>query len=198
MGESIQNRSFRKSLAFGCLILAGLVLFSGGASAEEEQERRTATGIKLFRYILAADLDLESRVEGGKLLVLVFHPGDQDEAVSVARALAGDPEKPEKVRKIPLVAEVTSDPTFARYEGRRPAAIFVAGSPRREDLPSIVQYGISHGLIVYSPFEGHVEQGVLGGLAVGAKVQPYVNYATLQASGVELREFFFKAAKVLR
>ena len=37
-------------------------------------------------------------------------------------------------------------------------------------------------MIVYSPFEGHVESGVLGGLSVEAQVRPYVNRATLEAS----------------
>ena len=51
-------------------------------------------------------------------------------------------------------------------------------------------------MIVYSPFEGHVEKGVLGGLSVEAQVRPYVNRATVEASQITLKPFFMEVAKV--
>jgi hypothetical protein len=51
-------------------------------------------------------------------------------------------------------------------------------------------------VVLYSPFEGHVERGVPAGIAVEAKVQPYLNLSALQAAGIELKPFFLKVAKV--
>ncbi len=53
-------------------------------------------------------------------------------------------------------------------------------------------------MILYSPFEGDVERGVTAGLSIEAKVLPFVNQRTLEASGVELKPFFLKVAKVHR
>ncbi|HEX8154652.1 MAG TPA: hypothetical protein VF698_16080, partial [Thermoanaerobaculia bacterium] len=61
---------------------------------------------------------------------------------------------------------------------------------------SLVKYGIDRRLIVYSPFEGHVESGVTGGLSVEAQVRPFVNSTTLAASHIALKDFFLKVTKV--
>jgi hypothetical protein len=71
-------------------------------------------------------------------------------------------------------------------------------APAQNTLKSIIKYGIDHHVIVYSPFEGHVERGVLGGLAVEAQVRPYVNLTTLDASNITLKPLFFKVTKVFR
>jgi len=62
----------------------------------------------------------------------------------------------------------------------------------------VVRYGIDHHVIVYSPFEGDVERGILGGIAVEAQVRPYVNAATLTASNITFKSLFFKVTKVFR
>ena len=68
--------------------------------------------------------------------------------------------------------------------------------PVNRALTSIIKYGIGHHVIVYSPFEGHVELGVLGGLSVEAQVRPFLNRATLEASQISLKPFFLSVAKV--
>jgi hypothetical protein len=79
---------------------------------------------------------------------------------------------------------------------RAPAGIFIAQAPPRAALSSLIKYGIGHHVIVYSPFEGHVELGVLGGLSVEAQVRPFLNRATLESSQISLKPFFLSVAKV--
>ena len=93
---------------------------------------------------------------------------------------------------------MSGDLALGSYATRVPAGVFLAAAPPAPALRAIVQFGIDHSAIVYSPIEGHVESGVLGGLSVEAQVRPYVNLATLQSSRVTLKDVFMKVAKVHR
>jgi hypothetical protein len=168
--------------------------------ADPQQERRTEIGLKLFRTMLAADLKLEQKAHDGQLLVLFFHKDDKKRAEQLAAAFARGPGTAagEPIRGLPVAAEVASDSAFAAYAERRPAGIFLTQALDAATLRAIVRFGIAQGVIVYSPFEGHVESGVLGGLAVEAQVRPYINEATLSASNVSLKELFLKVSKVYR
>jgi hypothetical protein len=169
------------------LVLPSLLL------GDEVNDRRAAAGIRLFRALLAADLDLPKKtVAPNQLLILFFYVDDKARAADLAQRFATD----DKVRGIPIVTEVTNDPSFAAYEKRVPAGIFLADAPAKQPLVSIIHWGITHRVIVYSPFEGHVERGVLGGLSVEAQVRPYVNRATVEASQITLKPFFMEVAKV--
>jgi hypothetical protein len=176
-----------------CLLLA---LGAGRALLGDAlEDRRTEAGLKLFRSILAADVDLAKKtVEDGKLLAVFLYTDDRKRAEELAQRLSGG----EPLHGLTVVAEVTSDASLSAYSERRPAGVFVAQVPPAAALKSVVQYGISRHVIVYSPFEGHVESGVLAGLAVEAQVRPYLNLATLNASSITLKEFFLKVAKVYR
>ena len=178
--------------------LAFVALASPVIVAGDDATARVQVGVRLFRSLLAADTALEQRADSeGRLLVLVFYASDASRAGSVARQLGTPPEgqSTAMVRDMPVVLELTSDSTFSAYATRQPAAIFVAEPLKDDTLRALVRYGVDHRLIVYSPLAGHVEKGVLGGISVEAKVQPYLNRATLQASGVTLKPFFLQVAK---
>jgi hypothetical protein len=162
----------------------------GRASGDVHQDRRTEAGLKIFRALLAADLDIEKKAVEGKLVVLFFYTDDARRADELGRG-SGEP-----IRGLPVAVESTKDAAFGSYDRRVPAGIFVAQPPDAETLKALVRYGITHHVIVYSPFEGHVESGVLGGLVVEAQVRPYINQATLTASSISLKEFFLKVTKV--
>ena len=177
------------------LLLSLFVFATHFALADEVQDRRAQAGVRLFRSLLAADLDLPKKTTGASLLIVFYYVNDKQRAADLARQFEG---AAEKIRGLDVIAEVTNDATFAAYAARVPAAVFLAQPPSRATLQSIIQYGIHNHLIVYSPFEGHVELGVLGGLSVEAQVRPFVNQSTLEASGITLKEFFLKVTKVYR
>jgi len=182
--------------ALVCLLSATLVA-APRLDADAYQDRRIETGLRLFRALLAADLDLEKKAEGGKLLVLFFYTDDKRHAEEMAKAFAQG-EGAEAIHGLPVVVETTSDASFKAYGGHVPAGVFLTQSPDAEALRAIVKYGIANHRIVDSPFEGHVESGVLGGLAVEAQVRPYINGATLVASSITLKEFFLRVTKVYK
>jgi hypothetical protein len=179
------------------LALSGLLSVpTATGSSDTVQERRSSAGARLFRSLLAADLGLADKTtEDGSLLLLVFYTRDRDGADKLVTALEGVGET-DTIRSLPVRIEATDDPTFAAYEGGCPAGIFLAQAPGAGDLRTIIDFGIKQQIIVYSPFEGHVEQGVLAGLSVGARVRPYLNQETLAASGIDLKAFLLKVTKV--
>ncbi len=172
-----------------------LIAAAGVAPAvgDSSDQRRLRTGARLFRAMLAADVHLPDKKGGdGKLLVLVFAP--RAESAAEAVEIIGAGEDGSDVRGLALRLEATASPEVA---ARHPAAVFIAEPPDDAALAALVRSGIAARVIVYSPYEGHVEKGVLGGLAVEAHVRPYLNRRTMEASGVELKPFFLKVAKVL-
>ncbi len=189
----------RRTGAWAALVCLMVGVAPPALRADAYQERRARTGIRLFRALLAADLELERKTAtDGRLLVLFFHTGDRDQAEEWSRVFAGnDPSgATEPIRGLPVTLETTDDESFARYLDGRPAGIFLAQNPPAAVLRAIVRYGIANHVIVYSPYEGHVEDGVLGGLVVEAQVRPFINLTTLKASKVSLKEFFLKVTRV--
>lgn len=182
---------FLPVLVFALMTAAPLI------GADEVQARRAEFGVRLFRTLLAADLDLPKKtVENNQLLVVFYYVDDKRRAEELAVRFTGNP--PEKIREMGIITEVTNDATFAKYATRAPAAVFIAQPPNASQLSSVIKFGIDRHLIIYSPFEGHVERGVLGGIAVEAQVRPFVNLATLAASHVSLKPIFLQVTKVHR
>jgi hypothetical protein len=179
-------------------LLLALAILSTAVRADGYDERRVQTGLRLFRAMLAADTQLPGRAGAdGALLVLFVYSDDRRRAEELADTFLKRGGVAEPVRGLPVRVEVVSASQLASWNGR-PAAVFIAQHPGGALLGSIVAFGIERRLIVYSPFEGDVENGVLGGLAIEAQVRPFVNLATLEASSVTLKDFFLKVAKVHR
>ncbi|HVR40563.1 MAG TPA: hypothetical protein VMU84_15815 [Thermoanaerobaculia bacterium] len=185
--------SFRRTrIALAALVLS--MLATARIAAEDVQELRANAGVRFFRSLLAADVDLTKKtVPQDQLLIVFVFVDDARHATDLAARFS---EQNKDLRGLGVITETTRDLTLANYAQRVPAGIFIAQPPNRKALASIIKYGIDHHVIVYSPYEGHVESGVLGGLFVDAQMRPFVNGATLSASQITLKDFFFKVAKV--
>lgn len=150
--------------------------------------------------MLAADLDIAQKpLRDGQLLVVFVYTDEPQRAESLARSFRKtDGSGTEPIHGLPVTVETADGALLAALEKRLPAGIFLAQPPTAETLRALVKFGVANHVIVYSPFEGNVESGVAGGLAVEAQVRPYVNLETLNASRISLKEFFLKVAKVYR
>jgi len=148
---------------------------------------------------LAADRDLEAKVDDdGQLLILFFYQGDRRQAQELAEEAfrVSASAAPPRVRDLPVRVVLVDDPALSDYQSKPPAGIFLASSPGDRDLATIIRFAVAHHVVLFSPFEGHVEQGVLGGLVIEAQVLPYVNLTTARESGISLKQFFLRVAKV--
>jgi hypothetical protein len=161
-------------------------------SADSRDDRRMRAGARLLRSLLAAEVGIEQKVaDDGRLKVLVLgarnHNSDE-----VKRLIAPSDATPANIRGTPLIVEQAS--RLGQPENL--AAIFLTEPLSSAEFQSLMQYANTHGVLVFSLFEGHVERGAHAGLSVEAKVRPYVNARALAAGKISLKPFFMRVAKV--
>jgi hypothetical protein len=92
--------------------------------------------------------------------------------------------------------EVTTQSALPAQDAEAPDAVFLAEPLDDEAFSNLLAWCIARRVILYSPFEGDVERGATAGLSIQAKVQPFVNRHTLDATGITLRSFFLDHSRV--
>ncbi|GAB6042187.1 hypothetical protein [Endothiovibrio diazotrophicus] len=193
--QTRQSRRTGKAISVVALVCWLLLLPAFAtlpALADEELDRRTTIGIKLFRTTLGADTSIEEkRGPDGRLTLILYYTHDRDRAEELAGRLTGAGE----IRGLPIEAVLSDDPSLAAFEEKRPAAVFITEEPVGGGLGRLIDFARRHRILLFSPIRGHVEEGVAAGLFIAAKVRPYVNPHSLEASGINLRSFFIRIAK---
>ena len=183
--------TLRRSLALLAACALTLSMAVANVHADSYDERRVRMGARLFRGMLAADIGLEKHRDAeGRLPVLLY--ADEPQLAREISALIAPPGSDKaKLRGMPLLlTSGTDDPPSGT------AGIFLATRPTDAEFQRLLDWCVVHGVILYSPFEGHVERGASGGLALEQKVRLYINAGTLEASGVKLKPLLLKVAKV--
>lgn len=177
-------------------ILLMVSLAIANVSADSRDERRVRAGARLFRSLLAAEIGLEQKTgPDGRLHVLLLG-GDAAAHREIGSLIVPPGAGPSaKIRGI--VVHVDARTQLPKAVGDT-AAVFLGSAPSATELERILRWAGTQGVLVFSPFEGHVERGVHAGLSIEAKVQPYVNEAALKRSGIALKPFFLRVAKVYR
>lgn len=185
-----------RSLAAAVLLIATIAAAGSTALADSVDDRRVRSGARLFRSLLAAEVGLESRIAADGALHVVVFGGDATQTADVSQLIAssGDPGKT-GIRDLAVKIDTITN-VMALDKLPQTAGIFLAAVPSDADLANLIHWSIAAHSVLYSPFEGHVERGVSAGLAVEAKVQPYLNLPALQAAGIEIKPFYVKVAKV--
>ncbi|HPF60377.1 MAG TPA: hypothetical protein P5149_15520 [Candidatus Competibacteraceae bacterium] len=188
-------RSRRSALLLGIL----LSLLSASYDAlGDPQEQRAQIGLRLFRTLLAADEDLEQKADAqGRLPLALIYRNDRRMAEEFAAALqtSGHGREQGKIKNHPIYAILMDDTHLNTLQEQVPAAIYLVQPLPDSALEGVIRYGVDHHRIVFSPFEGHVEKGVLAGLAIEVRVLPYINQTILKRSGIRLKNLLLKVAK---
>jgi hypothetical protein len=183
----------RKSV-FGLVLLAAIVYAAKPSVSDDFTERRITTGAKIFRALLAADMDIDRKAgHSGELRLCLVYIDDTGNAEKAAATL-GNRDDP-RIRKMKVRIEMLP---FAEYiEGNRErfAGVFLTQSLNTEKLQSLMAFANAQHTVVFSPFEGDVERGVQSGIVVEALVRPYINTKSLRTAKVRLKSFFLKVAK---
>ncbi len=179
------------SLALLLCLLLGMAQAGADASYNE---RRARIGLGFLRTLLGSDQDLAHKADGhGQLPVLLWY---QTERVAAERFAAeffpADPAEPRhRIGSFP-VAVLLGDqlPTQAV------AAIFLVEPPGSQALDALIAYSRAQKILLFSPFDGHVERGVMAGISIEAKTRPYLNAAALHAAGLHIKPLFLKSARL--
>ncbi|NQZ06846.1 MAG: hypothetical protein HRT35_06765 [Algicola sp.] len=188
------------SLFKNCLFALQLFLcvVTWPSYAQEFDERRVRSGLKLFRTVLAADRDIHrKRTVDDKLLVLLVYTNAQHNAKTFAEELEnlGLGNKKGMIRNMPIKVKVINNKQLVSYREKRVAGVYLTQSLFDDELAKLVQFGIDKHVVVYSPFEGDVDKGVFGGLVIDTRIHPLINIDTMKASKLRIKSFFLKVAK---
>lgn len=173
-------------------LLLPLALNIPGSFADTYTNRRIQTGSKIFRTLVAADMNLDNKIDAeGRLLFALVYSNDPEGSHIAEKTLelatSTIQERPIKIIRLSL----------SRLKNQNNiAAILITQRLEVEELHSIIAYSKKNRIILYSPFEGDVEKGVSAGLSVEARVRPYLNQAALEAAGIRIKPFFLKVSKL--
>lgn len=175
----------------GLVLLFLMALFSVAAHADSADEIRLMVGSRLFPSMLAADMDLAGKVASDNTLrTLVVYRVDRHSARRAADELAQIP----SVRSIPLTVVIVSIDDLPTYKDRAVAGIFIA-ERLDERLVEVISFARKQHIITFSPFQGDVEAGVVGGILVRDRILPFINKSALRDSTLSLRSFYFTIAE---
>ncbi|MCJ8268092.1 MAG: hypothetical protein MJK04_01695 [Psychrosphaera sp.] len=160
--------------------------------ADSFTDRRASVGIKLFRSMLVSNTTYLNKVtHSGELHVkLIFIVSDRK-----ARALAASLGPDFQVLKgKPVVLEVVSLNEYLKSKETILGA-FIVQKMNGANLKAVIDKSILDQTLLFSPFEGDVEKGVLGGISVESKVRPFINIDTLKKSKITLKDFYLRVSK---
>lgn len=186
----------KKGLVFILLTLMGWAI--ANTTSADLDASRVRIGLKLFRTILAADLNIKHKqTTDGQLALALIYNNDKTQAQSYAEKLkkSGKGKSQGQIRHIPIHIDTISSSHLQHLDKKRYAGIYIAEKIEARYLQQLIAYGIKHQIIIYSPFEGAVEQGSTAGLIIEARVKPHINTHTLRASKIQLKSFFLKVSK---
>lgn len=162
--------------------------------SDEFSDRRLIAGAKIFRALLAADRDLFDKTRAdGKLGLCLLYVNNSANAEKVAATLTNRDDS--RIRKLDVVLDIAS--LDATGEAQKPqfAGVFLTQYLSDYKLTSLIRYANAQNLVVFSPFEGDVERGVQSGIAVEARVRPFLNMQALDNAKVRLKSFFVRVSK---
>lgn len=191
MIQKITKRGLQGGILILVIIVAtlGVATFSG---SDEFTDRRITAGAKIFRALLAADMDIEEKVGRDRCLTIcLLYNNDTTNAEKAAEVLLNRSDN--RIRNIDIRLETL--PIEKCLNQKNTAAIFLTQLVDDAKLKNLIAQSREQKIAVFSPFEGDVERGVQSGIAVESRVRPYVNMRALQYSGIRLKSFFLRVAK---
>lgn len=177
----------------GAIVLtASLISWTMASLADALADRRSVVGLNLFRTFVSADRDLQRhKNQAGQIPIVILYTQSQGVAKRHQEILVKNFSEVKGFLTL-IVSQSLDD--FLVSE-RAPAAVFVAEKLRSDERQRLVNISIQQRFLVFSPFEGDVEGGILGGLSVEARVTPMVNMNTLLASNIPLKDFYLSVSR---
>ena len=179
------------------VLLLVLILLSAPSKglllADTFTDSRIQVGLKLFRTLVSADLNIVDKTNNDRELpIILVYVSNSSEAHDFLQTLQASFKS---VKDIQVRIDVQALSQLVQNTDRKPAAIFITQPLNEAELTALVKYSIEQHIILFSPFEGDVEKGVLGGLSVQATVRPLINMRTLRSSRIQIKPFYLKVAR---
>ncbi|OUS30902.1 hypothetical protein A9Q99_05165 [Gammaproteobacteria bacterium 45_16_T64] len=166
---------------------------SASTVADSFTDRRISVGQKLFRTMLVADMNYRNSIlPDGNIYVDMVYQYDEALALRSAEMLTQDLSV---LHEVPVVIRTISIKQYLARGGQPSVGVFISEKLSSEQLKKVIKRSIANQHILFSPFEGDVEKGVMAGLSVESRVRPFVNMRSLELSKVKVKPFFIKVSK---
>ena len=179
----------KASIWLFCLLLMHPALLLAG----NINDYRTDVGLKLFKTLLSADQRLPDKKQAdGSIKIALLYVNDLENARKLEKTLRTTWTN---IKGIPVTLELMTVEKMQQEKPPVAAAIFVTQELLEEELQSVITYSLAQQVVIFSPFEGDVEAGVLAGLSVQATVRPLLNKQSLKKGGYDIKSFYLKVAK---
>lgn len=183
-----------RKLVFALVLLATIVYAAKPSVSDDFTERRITAGAKIFRALLAADKQIDRKTSSrGELRLCLLYVDDTGNAENAAAILSYRNDS--RIRKLKIRIEILSVAECITDNKGRFAGVFLTQRLSAGQLRTLMTFANAQHIVVFSPFAGDVERGVHSGIAVEARVRPYLNTETLRAAHLQLKAFFMKVAK---
>lgn len=172
-------------------VLLSLVL-SSYVFADETEKRRVDISVSIFPRIVAVDNHFREKLdEDQKARLLFVYDEDESFAQEIADRVGKDGSNIGGMLVSTRVASVAE--TWP--ENNPPVAIFLVEKLSDEQLNRVIAYAESVHRLVFSPFSGDVERGVMVGISVTNRVKPYFNLSRLHRANVVINALLMKMSK---
>lgn len=171
------------------LLLCGICLLAGTVRAGDAIEPRLQIGVNLLPAIVAANKAvINSPAEAELPIYLVYesNPHLAEQLLSRLTQLGA-------IRDRRLIISTVSLDSLLTQETGPTSSIFIV-EPLAGRLTELIEHAKENRSLLFSPFQGDVEDGVNSGFQVTDKVLPMVNMPSLKASKIQLKAFFLRIA----
>jgi len=165
-----------------------LPLFGTPTLAQEGLSPRLQIGIGMFPAVIASNQRLAND-DGQPLTIYLVYRNDSHVAGQLQAALA----KIDRIRNHEAQVEPVAIADLLASELEPTSAIFIA-EPLDHEISDLVEFVQRERVLLFSPFAGDVERGVMAGFRVTDKVLPMVNMTALKQSNIYLKAFFLRIA----
>jgi hypothetical protein len=174
----------------GCVLVS--LALSSYAFADETEKRRVDISVSIFPRIVAVDNHFREKLDKDQKARLLF-VYDEDE--SFAQEIADRVGKDGSNIGGMLVSTRVASVADTLPESDIPVAIFLVEKLSDAQLKKVIAYAESTHRLVFSPFSGDVERGVMVGISVTNRVKPYFNLPRLHSADVVVNALLMKMSK---
>ena len=175
-------------------LLFVLSICSSQAFADANQERRVTISAAIFPRIVAVDQDLDKKLDqDGNVRLGLLYLTEKNKAEDITKLMT---RKISNIAGKKIVFELIKVDEIGSSQFKELSGIFLVQPLAKTELNEILDYSIQHQILIFSPFEGDIERGVMASIFVGAKIRPYFNLTTIKKAQVSLKPALLKVSKI--
>lgn len=164
------------------------------AFADAKQERRLSISVSIFPRIVAVDEGLESKLdENNNIHLAVIYYDDSSKAIDIASKMT---QKISNIAGKNIVVESIKYSELLKNNAPRITGAFLVEPVNADIRNQLVRYFTRQGILLFSPFEGDVENGVMASIFIGSKIRPYFNISSIEKAGIKLKSAIIGVSKL--